>query len=104
MNDESKGKIQIKPKLKQPYKNPDVEQLKKEVKALKKQLGRLLNIAEHEEQIVEENQGKNMTLKLSDGSEETGLLKDITKFQIILDQDGIDTHFYKSAVIKYSFK
>ena len=106
MNDETRGKIQIKPKQKSfqgNSKGVDIEQLKKEVKNLKKQIGRLINIAEHEEHIVSENRDKPITLKLLDGSEETGTLKDITKFQIIIEQGGADIHYYKSAVVKYSF-
>lgn len=109
MGDEVKGKIQIKPKGSKPGYKPqqinqkELDDLKQDIKKLKKQVGRLLNIAEHEESIVEENRGNNMNLKLIDGSEESGLLKEITKFQIVLDQDGKDAHFYKSAIVKYSF-
>ena len=106
MSDEVKGKIQIKPKGARsggPGNAKDLDELKNEVKKLKKQVGRLLNIAEHEESIVEEYRGKTMTLKLVDGSEESGALKEITKFQIVIDQDGSDNHYYKSSVIKYHF-
>lgn len=109
MTNESKEKIQIKPRgLKSQNVAPkisskEIEELMKEVKKLKKQVGRLLNIAEHEENVVEQYRGKPTTLKLIDGSEETGTLKEITKFQIIIEQDGADNHFYKSAVVKYHF-
>ncbi len=112
MSEELKGKIQIKPKgaPKPSFGKPvsgsssrDMEEVKQELKKLKKQVGRLLNIAEHEENIVEENRGKEMTLRLSDGTHETGVLKEITKFQVVLEKDGLDIHYYKSSVISYHF-
>ncbi len=109
MSDETKEKIQIRQRgsrsggPRSSVGPKDVEELQQDVKKLKKQVGRLLNIAEHEESLIEEYQGKPITLKLVDGSEEVGTLKEITKFQIVIEQDGSDNHFYKSAVIKYHF-
>ncbi len=109
MSEEAKGKIQIRQKGprsggSRPSIGPkDVEELQQDVKKLKKQVGRLLNIAEHEENLIEEYRDKSITLKLVDGSEEVGTLKEITKFQIVIEQDGSANHFYKSAVIKYHF-
>ncbi|MDH4130050.1 MAG: hypothetical protein OEV44_14930 [Spirochaetota bacterium] len=108
---ETKGKIQIKPKSVSKGILPpkggsisrEIEELSKEVRKLKKQVGRLLNIAEHEENIIDEYRGKQITLKLIEGSEEKGNLKEITKFQIVIEQNGVDSHFYKSAISKYHF-
>ncbi len=108
MDGEGRGKIHIKPKglgsvRSSSINYKELEEIKREIKNIKKQLGRILNIAEHEESILEKYKDKIMTLKLVDGSEEKGNLKEITKFQIVLSQNKTEVHIYKSSVLKYYF-
>ena len=111
MNDEiNKAKIHIRPKgskisqvNKQIEVNKQILELKDDIRNLKKQVGRLSRIAQAEENILETYRDQTIILKLMDGSEKRGILKEITKFQLVVDQQGLNSFFYKSAVLYYYF-
>lgn len=115
MNDELRNKIQIRPRPKSEPRSStgqtgqtgnfrEIEEIKADIKRLKKHLGRIINTSQHEDTLLSENKGKSIILQLMDGKEATGKLEDITKFQMVLEVQGLKQYFFKSAIVSFYFE
>ena len=95
-----KKKIEIKPKPQQGNNlNKEIDNLRNEIKSLKKRL----NQVEIKEMFLDEKIGSNIHLELMTGNTINGTLKNISRYMIDIEVDGLTKHYQKHAILAIWF-